>query len=162
MTRFAVIDTNVVVSGLLSGAADSPTGRIVDAMLAGTVLFVLSEALLAEYREVLLRPAIMERHGLTEAQVDTVLEGLVLNAGFREPASIERLTSQVGPTGASAVGEKAQHTPLGDEHLIALLESVPGAVLVTGDRGLAQAMASTCAVATPAEFAATLVAGVGG
>ncbi len=162
MTRFAVIDTNVVVSGLLSGPADSPTGRIVDAMLAATIPFVLSEALLAEYREVLLRPAIMERHGLTEAQVDTVLEELVLNAGFREPGSIRRLTVQVGPTGASAVGEKAQHPPPSDGHLIGLLESVPGAVLVTGDRGLAQAMASWCAVATPAESAATLVVGAGG
>jgi predicted nucleic acid-binding protein len=162
VTRFAVIDTNVVVSGLLSAPADSPTGRIVDAMLAATVPFVLSEALLAEYRDVLLRPAIMECHGLTEAQIDTVLEELVLNAGFREPASLERLTGQMGPTSASAVGEKAQHAPPGDEHLIALLESAPGAVLVTGNRGLAQAVASWCAVATPAEFAATLVAGAGG
>jgi predicted nucleic acid-binding protein len=89
VTRFAVIDTNVVVSGLLSAPADSPTGRIVDAMLAATVPFVLSEALLAEYREVLLRPAIMERHGLTEAPVDTVLEELVLNAGSLKPASLD-------------------------------------------------------------------------
>jgi hypothetical protein len=40
VTRFAVIDTNVLVSGLLSGAADSPTGRVVDAVLAGNPVFV--------------------------------------------------------------------------------------------------------------------------
>jgi len=54
-------------------------------MLAGTLHFVLSEALLVEYRRVLLRPAIAQRHGLSEADVDAVLESLVLNAGFREP-----------------------------------------------------------------------------
>ncbi|MBN1630060.1 MAG: PIN domain-containing protein [Thermoleophilia bacterium] len=138
MTRFAVIDTNVVVSGLLSGAADSPTGRIVDAMLAGATPFVLSEPLLAEYRAVLLRPAIKERHGLTEAEVDIVLEEMVLNAGLRKAESVEP-----GPSG--------------DEHVVALLAAVPEAILVTGDRRLAEAVASWRAVATPAEFAAGLV-----
>lgn len=156
MTRFAVIDTNVVVSGLLSRAADSPTRRVVDSMLAGTCPFVLSESLLAEYREVLLRPAIRERHGLTEAEVDTVLEEVVLNAGLREPGSAEHVV-RAGPADVPAVGEMAELAPSGDEHLIALLTAVPEAVLVTGDRRLAEAVASWCAVATPAQFAATLV-----
>ncbi|MHB9148962.1 MAG: PIN domain-containing protein [Thermoleophilia bacterium] len=161
MTRFAVIDTNVVVSGLLSGAADSPTRRIVDAMLAGTSPFVLSESLLAEYRGVLLRPAIMERHGLTEAEIDTVLEEVVLNASLREPGFAERPVAQAGPAEVSAAAETVESAPSGDEHLIALLTAVPEAVLVTRDRRLAEAVVSWCAVATPAEFAATLVDQVG-
>jgi len=68
VTRFAVIDSNVVVSGLLSGGGFSPTGRILDRMLTGAFPFLLSEELLAEYREVLLRPTIARRHGLTEAE----------------------------------------------------------------------------------------------
>lgn len=164
MTRFAVIDTNVVVSGLLSNATDSPTGRIVDAMPAGTSPFVLSESLLTEYRQVLLRPAIRERHGLTEAEVDAVLEDMVLNAGLREPGSTERPTAQPGdhaaaqayPAEASVVTERAELAPHGDEHLVALLAAVPQAVLVTGDRRLAEAVAPWCEVATPAEFADTL------
>lgn len=162
MTRFAVIDTNVVVSGLLSGAADSPTRRVVDAMLAGTMPFALSEALLAEYREVLLRPAIRERHGLTEIEVDTLLEEVVLNASIRDPATAAQSRSQAGPargarTHASAVAATAKPAPSGDDHVIELLSAVPGAVLVTGDRRLAEAVGSWCAVATPAEFSATLV-----
>lgn len=162
VTRFAVIDTNVVVSGLLSGAADSPTRRVVDAMLAGTIPFVLSESLLAEYREVLLRPPIRERHGLTGAEVDTVLEEVVLNAGLRESGPGKRpVVGQAGPADVPAVADMAEPTPAGDEHLVALLTAVPEAILVTGDRRLAEVVASWCAVATPAEFAATLVDQVG-
>lgn len=157
MTRLAVIDTNVVVSGLLSDAAGSPTGSIVDAMLAGTIPFVLSESLLAEYREVLLRPAIRERHGLTEAEVDAVLEDIVLNAGLKDPGPTERPGAQACPRDISAVADGAKLAPHGDEHLIALLAAVPEAVLVTGDHRLAEAVAPWCTVATPAEFAATLV-----
>ena len=105
----------------------------------------------------LLRPAIIERHGLTEAEVDTVLEELVLNARLREPRSAEPTVEQAGPSGASTADEMAEPAPSGDEHLIALLNVVPEAVLVTGDRRLAEAVAPWCAVATPTEFAATLV-----
>ncbi|MCE5253014.1 MAG: PIN domain-containing protein [Actinomycetia bacterium] len=159
MRRFAVIDTNVVVSGLLSGAADSPTRRVLDAILAGTIPLVLSESLLAEYREVLLRPAIAERHGLTEAEIDIVLEEVVVNAALREPRSAEppMAMAETGPAGASVAAGRAAAAPHGDEHLIALLTAVPEAVLVTGDHRLAEAVASWCTVATPAEFAATLV-----
>jgi predicted nucleic acid-binding protein len=80
MIALAVVDTNVVVSGVLARDGDSPTGRILDAMLIGDLHIVLSEELLAEYRAVLLRPAIVDRHGLSEAEVDVVLEGVVVNA----------------------------------------------------------------------------------
>jgi len=54
----AVIDTNVVVSGLLTSLAASPTVRILDGMLVGAFRFLLSVELLAEYRAVLLRQKI--------------------------------------------------------------------------------------------------------
>lgn len=147
MTLLAVVDTNVVVSGVLAGAGPSPNGRILDAMAAGRLRFVLSEALLAEYRQVLLRPAIARRHGLTEVDVDHLLEGLVVNALFREPPARGE--------GDPPAGDIDPPVP-GDEHVVSLLGVVPGAVLVTGDRRLREAVASRYSAVTPAEFAAGL------
>lgn len=135
----AVVDTNVVVSGILAGDDDSPLRRIVDAMLRGELKYVLSEALLAEYRRVLLRPAIVRRHGLTREEVDVILEEIVLNAGFRDAPSAPAFS-----------------VPAGDEHVGALLAAAPDAILVTGDHGLADAVAPRRPVLTPAELAASL------
>jgi len=60
----AVVDTNVVVSGLLTAEVTAPTHRILNAMLDERINFLLSIALLAEYREVMLRPRIQKRHGM--------------------------------------------------------------------------------------------------
>ena len=48
--RAVIADTNVVVAGLLTGNEASPVARILDGMLSATFPFVVSEALLAEYR----------------------------------------------------------------------------------------------------------------
>jgi predicted nucleic acid-binding protein len=136
--RLAVIDTNVVISGVLAGRAESPPRLTVAAMLRGRLRFVVSEALLVEYRRVLLLPKIALRHGLAETEVDGFLAGLVVNACIRDaPPRME------GDLGAR-----------GDEHIVTLLRAVPGAVLVTGDRRLAEEVKPWCPVFTPAEFAA--------
>lgn len=56
MTRIPqwVLDTNVVVSGLLS--PHGPPGRLIDAVLARALLLVVDDRILHEYREVLSRP----------------------------------------------------------------------------------------------------------
>lgn len=55
MSRKAVIiHTNVVVAGLLTAHDASPVARILDDMLVAAFPFVVSEALLAECRAVLL------------------------------------------------------------------------------------------------------------
>ena len=51
-----VLDTNVIVSGLLSPAG--PPGRLLDAALAGTLRLVYDDRIAGEYREVLERPAL--------------------------------------------------------------------------------------------------------
>jgi len=57
MTRpTVVIDTNVVVSGLVTADAHSPMARILDAVLSGRLTYLLSVELFAEYRTVLGRP----------------------------------------------------------------------------------------------------------
>jgi putative PIN family toxin of toxin-antitoxin system len=65
-----VIDTNVVVSGLLS--ANGPCARIIDAVMEGRIKLVYDARILAEYRDVLCRP----RLKLRPAQVIHFLEAL--------------------------------------------------------------------------------------
>ncbi len=115
----AIIDTNVVVSGLITNRPAATVCRIVDAMVRGRFPFLLSVDLLTEYREVLLRPKIFRLHHLTEAEVDTVLEAIVGHAVVRNPEH----------------GTDPAPDP-GDQHLWDLLQVEPGSVLVTGDRRL--------------------------
>jgi len=116
MTALYVVDTNVVVASLLTTDPVSPTRAILDAMLAAELRFALSTELLAEYREVLLRPALQRLHALTAGEIDEVLVRLVQNAVVAAP------------------GEDGTPSGTGDDaHLFALLDRMPGALLVTGD-----------------------------
>lgn len=116
----AVIDTNIVVAGLLTAEAGSPTVRILDGMRQGAFPFLLSTALLAEYREVLLRAKIRKVHGLSEREIDLLLTEIATHAIVREPEA------------ASGAPDPK------DNHLWALALSVPGSALVTGDLTLAR------------------------
>ena len=55
MTYYAVIDTNVLVSALLSSKDDAATVQVVTRMIAGDMIPVYSRAIMSEYREVLNR-----------------------------------------------------------------------------------------------------------
>ncbi len=116
-----VIDTNVVVAGLLTRAEEAPTRLLVDAMLGGRCRFLLSTELLAEYRLVLLRPKIAALHGLPEAEVDEILIRVAANGIVLEPPA--------------ASGDAARDRA-GDGHAIALLDAGRGSLLVTGDLAL--------------------------
>lgn len=130
----AVIDTNVVVAGLLTARADSPTARILDAMRNGAFPYLLSTALLSEYRAVLLRKKIRSLHRLTEREVDELLIGIAACAIVREPEA---------RTGAPDAK---------DDHLWSLLQTQPNSVLVTGDQALAKSPPPGSAVLTAREF----------
>lgn len=136
----AVIDTNVVVAGLLTGSAESPTARILDGMRNGAFPFLLSTELLAEYREVLLREKIRSLHGLSEQEADLLLTVLATNAIVREPET---------RTGAPDAK---------DDHLWSLLQSEAKTVPVTGDGALAKSPPPKSAVLAPREFIALLPA----
>ena len=137
----AVIDTNVIVSGLITGERESPTAVTLDAMLGGRFTYLLSLDLLAEYRLVLLRPAIRRRHGLTEAHVETILTELALNGTVHEPASSGEALADAG-----------------DRHLWALLEDTTTAVLVTGDDVLRSRAPDPARIMSPRQFIALLAA----
>ena len=118
MSQPAVIDTNVVVSGILR-QSDSPTARIVDAMLSGAFRYLISVELLAEYRAVLLRPKISRKHGLSPSEVDVILTELAAGGAVVEVDQ---------PSTRSARKD--------DEHLWRILAGTGPAYLVTGDEKL--------------------------
>ncbi|MBR1629208.1 MAG: putative toxin-antitoxin system toxin component, PIN family [Lachnospiraceae bacterium] len=55
MKCYAVIDTNVIVSGLLTNNRMAPTAVILDAMMDGKIIPLFHEDILAEYEDVLQR-----------------------------------------------------------------------------------------------------------
>lgn len=113
-----IVDTNVVVAGLLTGNVASPVARILDGMLSAAFAFVVSEALLAEYRAVLVRPGLRKLHGLTVAEVETLLTDIAQRAIVLQP---------VAGTAAPDVG---------DQFLWNLLAARADVLLVTGDKAL--------------------------
>ena len=55
MTCYAVIDTNVLVSALLSSHADAATVQIIGRLIGGEIIPVYSSEIMQEYHEVLSR-----------------------------------------------------------------------------------------------------------
>jgi predicted nucleic acid-binding protein len=114
---------------------------ILNAMLSGTLLYLLSPELLDEYRSVLLRTKLIRQHGLVEAQVDRLLVELAANAMWREP-------------------EPASPAPdRGDDHLWALLAAYSASILVTGDQLLLERPPDSRAVISPKTCVDCLLAG---
>lgn len=66
---YAVIDTNVIVAALLTRHQDSATARVLRAVVEGRITPVKSNAIIAEYREVLSRP----RFHFPDGSVDRIL-----------------------------------------------------------------------------------------
>ena len=115
-----------------------PAARILDGMRRGAFPFLLSDQLLAEYRQVLLRAKIRKLHGLDAHEVDLVLTEIATRAIVHEPE-----------TRSGAPDPK-------DNHLWSLLHDQPGSVLVTGDRALAQNPPLKSTIVQPREFAGLL------
>ena len=70
MTRYGVIDTNVLVSAMLKG--NSVPGLVLKHVFGGNLVPVFNDIILEEYREVLLRKKI----SFSKEDVYTVLEAL--------------------------------------------------------------------------------------
>jgi putative PIN family toxin of toxin-antitoxin system len=75
-----VLDTNVITSALLTKRLDSSPARIVQLARDGELNILASAELVDEYRDVLLRDHIRQRHGLTDEEVDILLVELTANA----------------------------------------------------------------------------------
>ncbi|MEE4276652.1 MAG: PIN domain-containing protein [Thermoleophilia bacterium] len=146
MPRLFAVDTNVIVSGVLRFGRPSATSLVLAALLDGRVPFVISADLLAEYRRVLLRPIIAERHGWVSADIDRLLAELTTAAYLRQPPD----------DGAADTDDPPPDGPAGDEHVIRLLAHEPRASLVSGDGQLLDAVRGWREVLTPAELVALL------
>ncbi len=143
MTHSAVIvDTNVVVAGLLTANEASPVARILDGMLAAEFPFVVSEALLAEYRTVLVRRKL---HGLTVAEVETILTNLAQHTIVLNPTLVA-----VPPAPDS-----------GDQYLWDLLAAKADLLLVSGDSLLLKDAGMKGRVTSPQAFVAGVSRGRG-
>ena len=129
-----IVDTNVVGSGLITGKSSTPPTIILDSMLDGRLLYLMSGDLLTEYSTVLRRPRIASIHGLTDAQLDRFLTELVANAMWRD----------------SLIADKAPDRK--DDHLWGLLAGYPQAMLVTGDQLLLNNPPVECSVISPRSF----------
>ena len=129
-----IIDTNVIVSGLVGIDTESHPARVLEAALDGSLLYAMSNALLDEYASVLRRPQIVRRHVQTDDRIDRLLSMLVANAIWCEPTATVNAPDR------------------GDDHLWALLAIWPDAVLVTGDRLLLDNPPAGTSVVSSREF----------
>lgn len=67
---YAVFDTNVLISALLSKREDSPTVLLLNHVLDGRIVLVYNEEIVSEYQEVLHR----DKFGFSDERIKTVLE----------------------------------------------------------------------------------------
>ena len=72
MIYYAVIDTNVLISALLSSHDDAATVQIINKIYDGTIIPIFSNDILAEYNDVLRR----KKFHFSETLVYTLLETL--------------------------------------------------------------------------------------
>ena len=82
MQCYAVLDTNVIVSALLSSKADAATVQVVEKLFADSFCPVVSKDILAEYREVLHRP----KFHFPVDLIDTLLDVIEGKAELVDPA----------------------------------------------------------------------------
>jgi putative PIN family toxin of toxin-antitoxin system len=135
--RHWVIDTNVVVSGLLN--PHGPPGEILDAVVDGRVTMVYDPRIVAEYRDVLHRP----RLRLRRTRIRAFLAGL-------------RSQRRVTPTAEPSAGPDAD-----DLKFIQAALATSERTIVTGNvDDFPTAILGGATVLTPAEAVAVLRADV--
>ena len=140
--RAIIVDTNLVVAGLLTAHETSPVARILDGMLAAAFPFVMSEPLLAEYRAVLVRPTLRKLHGLTVAEVELILTDLAQHAIVLAPVAAPPAPDP------------------GDQLLWALLSARADLLLITDDKLLLRDAGMQGRVVSPSAFVSAIDGGI--
>lgn len=134
MHKVFIVDTNVLIAGIISSNKVSPVVHIVNSMLDGSIPYLLSPSLLREYRDVLLRPKLCKLHRLNEESIDQLLTEIIANAIFCEP-------------------RKGNDAPdKGDNHLWDLLQHHKNSTLITGDLLLLEKPLQETSVIMPATY----------
>ena len=80
MLYYAVFDTNVLVSALLTSNPESATVQVVDRLFDGDLILLLNEDILKEYEEVLSR----KKFGFSNTVVNVLLSAIKANGEMVE------------------------------------------------------------------------------
>lgn len=116
---YAVIDTNVIVSALISKNLESNPTKMVRAIVQEQIVPLYNDEILNEYREVLSRP----KFHLTTQQIDRVLkaittDGLSLdrtttaNEDFPDPKDVVFYEVALSKNGSYLVTGNIKHFPI--------------------------------------------------
>jgi putative PIN family toxin of toxin-antitoxin system len=123
-----VLDTNVLLSGL--AYPGSVPGKILAAWRHGSVEVMLSDWILNELRRVL--PRLVNRHGLSEAEMDDLVDILSIQAELLDPVIVEkpllRDVKDAAVLGTLVAATKNGSNPYlitGDKDLLVLAERYP-------------------------------------
>lgn len=81
-TFYAVFDTNVLVSALMSKHADSPTVLLLDYVLDGRIVLLYNEDIINEYKDVLHR----DKFHFDDEQIDALLD-LIKTGIYLDPTA---------------------------------------------------------------------------
>lgn len=127
---YAVIDTNVIVSALLSSKKDSATVKIVEKLFDKEFIPLLSEEILWEYHSVLRR----KKFSFTEELIQSLID------------AIENLAEKILPYPADEVLPDMKDLPF---YEVVLTKNDPSAYLVTGN---IKHFPQKAFVVTPREF----------
>ena len=114
MTCYVVIDTNVLVSALLSRHEDAATVQVVRRLFSGEITPLFSSEILEEYREVLAR----KKFHFSETLVTTMLD------------TIEKYGVRIGPSPSGAALPDMKDLPF---YEVVLEKQEENAYLVTGN-----------------------------
>lgn len=114
MTYYAVIDTNVLVSALLSKHNDSATVQVIERMIIGEIVPVYSTEIMTEYREVLSR----KKFKFPKEMINYLL------------SAVEKFGIMVEPTASNVILPDMKDLPF---YEVVLEKKNDGAYLVTGN-----------------------------
>jgi putative PIN family toxin of toxin-antitoxin system len=131
-----IVDTNVLIAGLLTQRNSSPTVRWLRILLYGEQPVLVSPELLSEYRMVLQRKI----SGITGSDIDELLASILSHAHVVDPPAARERPPDAG-----------------DAHIGALLAADSDARLVTGDKALVEARADSRTLDPPNAAAQWLV-----
>ena len=134
-TLRVVLDTNVLLSGI--AYPGSIPGKIMAAWRHGSIEVLLSSFILDELHRVL--PRLANRHGLSAAEIDDLIDVLAIQAEVIDPLPVE----------------DAELRDANDQPVLGTLLAAMGPegvdYLITGDKDLL-ALAERYPVVTPAQF----------
>lgn len=116
---FAVIDTNVIVSALISKNLDSNPGKVFRAIVQERIVPLYNDEILAEYRCVLSRP----KFHLAPALIETVLKAIIVDGlnldgvpaigiDFPDPKDIVFYEIAISKENAYLVTDNIKHFPV--------------------------------------------------